>query len=112
MNRDQLLKIHQELCDSARALSSRKNHDYSGGKDTTHPFLNFTRCESMGICKTEAGILVRMTDKLSRLSTFITTGEFKVKDEAVLDTVLDLINYSVLLYAYIKSTEGHDNGGI
>lgn len=57
----------------------------------------------MGICKTEAGIMVRLTDKMSRLSTFITTGEFKVKDEAVKDTVLDVINYVVILYAYIQS---------
>jgi hypothetical protein len=82
MNRSRLLAMHRELCEEARGLSERKNHDYSGGKDDSLPFLNFTRCESMGICKTEAGILVRMTDKMSRLSTFVTTGEFKVKDEA------------------------------
>lgn len=103
MNRARLLTVHKELTDEARELSSRKNHDYSGGKDDTHPFLNFTRCEAMGICKTEAGILVRLTDKMSRLSTFITTGEFKVKDEALRDTVLDIINYAVILYAYTQS---------
>lgn len=103
MNRTRLLALHRELCDKARGLSERKNHDYSGGKDDSHPFLNFTRCEAMGICKTEAGIMVRLTDKMSRLSTFITTGEFKVKDEAVEDTVLDVINYVVILYAYIQS---------
>jgi hypothetical protein len=103
MNRSRLLAIHKELTDEARSLSERKNHDYSGGKDDSHPFLNFTRCEAMGICKTEAGIMVRLTDKMSRLSTFITTGEFRVKDEAVKDTVLDVINYVVILYAYIQS---------
>ena len=103
MNRSRLLATHKELCDEARGLSERKNHDYSGGKDDSHPFLNFTRCEAMGICKTEAGIMVRLTDKMSRLSTFITTGEFRVKDEAVKDTVLDVINYVVILYAYIQS---------
>lgn len=103
MNRSTLLALHSELCDEARGLSERKNHDYSGGKDDSHPFLNFTRCESMGICKTEAGILVRMTDKMSRLSTFVTTGEFKVKDEALRDTVLDIMNYAIILYAYTQS---------
>ena len=109
MNRARLLTVHKELTDEARELSSRKNHDYSGGKDDTHPFLNFTRCEAMGICKTEAGILVRLTDKMSRLSTFITTGEFKVKDEALRDTVLDIINYAVILYAYTQSQK--ENNG-
>lgn len=108
MNRTRLLAIHKELTDEARSLSERKNHDYSGGKDDTHPFLNFTRCEAMGICKTEAGILVRLTDKMSRLSTFVNTGEFKVKDEALRDTVLDIINYAVILYAYTQSQKGND----
>lgn len=107
MNRARLLTMHKELCDEARALSERKNHDYSGGKDDTHPFLNFTRCEAMGICRTESGIMVRLTDKMSRLSTFITTGEFKVKDEALKDTVLDIINYVVILYTYIQSQKNN-----
>ena len=108
MNRSRLLAMHRELCEEARGLSERKNHDYSGGKDDSLPFLNFTRCESMGICKTEAGILVRMTDKMSRLSTFVTTGEFKVKDEALRDTVLDMINSAIILYAYTQSQQNHE----
>lgn len=103
MDRQGLLSMHKELTEEARFLSERKNHDYSGGKDSTHPFLNFTRCEAMGICNTEAGIMVRLTDKMSRLSTFITTGAFKVKDEALRDTVLDVINYVIILYAFIQS---------
>jgi len=103
IDRQWLLNLHRELTEEARSLSERKNHDYSGGKDSTHPFLNFTRCESMGVCATEAGIMVRLTDKMSRLSTFITTGSFKVKDEALRDTILDVINYVIILYAYIQS---------
>ena len=108
MNRARFLTMHKELCDEARSLSERKNHDYSGGKDDTHPFLNFTRCEAMGICKTEAGIMVRLTDKMSRLSTFITTGEFKVKDEALRDTILDIVNYAIILYSYTQSQKSND----
>lgn len=51
--------------------------------------------------------MVRLTDKMSRLSTFITTGEFKVKDEALRDTILDIINYSVILYAYTQSQKNN-----
>jgi len=106
INRQWLLNLHKELTEEARSLSERKNHDYSGG---THPFLNFTRCESMGVCATEAGIMVRLTDKMSRLSTFISTGSFKVKDEALRDTVLDVINYVIILYAYVQSKKVLDN---
>lgn len=37
MNRTRLLAMHKELCDEARALSERKNHDYSGGRTISTP---------------------------------------------------------------------------
>ena len=63
----------------------------------------------MGICTTEQGFLVRMTDKLSRLSTFAVSGDLKVKDESVKDTILDLINYSVLFIAYLNQESKYTN---
>ena len=103
INRDDLLKLHDHLSKEAKELMKRKNHDYSGGDDKQFPFLNFSRVESMGICSTEKGFLVRMTDKMSRLSTFCNEGSFQVNDESLKDTILDIINYSVLLYAYVAS---------
>jgi hypothetical protein len=82
-------------------ITKRKNNDYTGaGND---PFANFTRVESLGICPTELGFLVRMTDKMSRISSFAQTGTLLVKDESVEDTLLDLANYSALLAAYLSS---------
>ena len=103
MNRPELLKLHDELCKEARKIMEIKNHDYAGGKHESIPFANFTRVESMGITTTEKGLLVRMPDKMSRLSTFCQEGEFKVKDESLRDTILDTINYGILLYAYVTS---------
>jgi len=103
MNRAELLKLHDALTKEARDLMSRKNHDYAGGKHEHIPFANFTRVESMGITTTEKGFLVRMTDKMSRLSTFSQEGEFQVADESLKDTILDIINYGVLLYGYVTS---------
>lgn len=100
VNRAELLQIHTEVCNKARRLMERKNHDYSGGDNQNDPFLNFTRVEKLGITSTEQGFLVRMTDKLSRLITFSQTGTFKVEDEKLEDTITDLVNYSILLYAY------------
>lgn len=105
MNRQQLLLLHRELCDNARELMEKKNHDYSGGKSDEDPFLNFTRVERLGITDTKRGFLVRLTDKISRLITFIDTGMYQVSDEKLEDTILDLMNYAVLLYAYTQ-TEG------
>ena len=102
MNREQLLQTHQDLCQQALEIMKQKNHDYAGD-DHNNPFANFTRSESMGICSTEQGFLVRICDKLSRLSTFANLGELKVDNESYQDAILDIINYCILFYAYSSS---------
>ncbi len=102
MNQEELLKHHEELCSYALELMKRKNHDYAGKNGNT-PFANFERSEAMGLCSTEAAMMVRMTDKMSRLSTFIDCGELKVKNEGYKDAVIDLINYLVIFSGYIDS---------
>lgn len=108
MHRDELLQHHKALCSKAFELMRRKNADYAG-RHGVEPFANFTRCEAMGICRTEAGMLVRMTDKMSRLSSFVEAGVFQVKDESLEDTILDMINYSVLFYSYIQSKKEEEH---
>ena len=76
MTRDELLLYHSEVCKEAQELMSLKNRDYAGN-DGQEPFANFTRVESMGICTTEQGFMTRITDKLSRLSSFLeSVGSF------------------------------------
>ena len=101
MTNIELFKIHKVLCSTALDLMQRKNHDYAGSKGN-EPFANFTRTEAMGITTTEKAMLVRMLDKMSRLSSFTESGEFKVQDEKLQDTILDMINYSILFYAYLS----------
>jgi hypothetical protein len=104
MTRDELLMYHSEICKSAQQLMSLKNRDYAG-QEGNEPFANFTRVESMGICTTEQGFLTRITDKMSRLSSFIHAGKMNVQDESFQDTVVDVINYMVLLSAYISDRD-------
>ncbi len=104
MTRDELIKFHDTLCTEAKELMKLKNRDYAGN-DGLQPFANFTRVESMGVCKTEQGFLVRLTDKMSRLSSFIQSGKMNVKDESFRDTCIDVINYMVLLTAYVNDKE-------
>ena len=102
MNREQLFKHHAKLCNEALEIMKKKNHDYAGqGGDS--PFANFTRSEDMGICSTEQGFLVRLCDKLSRLSTFASAGELKVDNEGDHDAILDIINYCILFDGYVSS---------
>jgi len=104
MTRDELLKYHSEICKAAQELMSLKNRDYAG-QEGNEPFANFTRVESMGICTTEQGFMTRLTDKMSRLSSFLNSGKMHVEDESFRDTIIDVINYMVLLSAYIDDKE-------
>ena len=104
MTRDELLRFHEQLCKEGRELMNLKNRDYAGNHGT-EPFANFTRCEAMGICDTEQGFMVRITDKMSRLSSFLDSGKMHVEDESFKDTVVDVINYMVLLAAYTKEKD-------
>jgi hypothetical protein len=91
MTRDELLGFHSDLCKEARDLMSLKNRDYAGNEGI-EPFANFTRVEAMGICKTEQGCMVRL-----------------IKDESFKDTCVDVINYMVLLAAYLSDKEKEKN---
>ena len=102
MNRVELFDHHKKLCSDALELMKKKNNDYAGSGGET-PFANFERCEAMGICSTEAGFLIRMVDKLSRLSTFAESGKLQVDNEGYNDAIVDIINYCVLFSAYISS---------
>jgi hypothetical protein len=59
----------------------------------------------MGICSTEQGFMTRITDKMSRLSSFLNSGKMHVEDESFRDTIVDVINYMVLLSAYIQDKD-------
>lgn len=98
MTRVQLLNLHTATCQAARDLMDKKNQDYVGDGDA---LANFTRVEALGICSAEKGLLVRLTDKLSRLSTFADKGVLQVTTESVEDTVIDTINYALLFLAYV-----------
>ena len=104
MNREQLLEHHDHLSTTAKDIMKKKYHHYAGKGGET-PFANFERCESMGVCSTEQGFLVRVIDKVSRLSTFVDAGKLKVDNESYEDAVLDIINYMILFSGYVSSKQ-------
>ena len=109
MNRDDYLAFHEWFCNSARELSARKNNDYAGNGGE-EPFANFTRVEAMGICSTEQGFMVRLTDKLSRLATLAAGGKLQVTNETAQDTLKDVVNYAILLAAFMADTQTAPEG--
>lgn len=94
---------HDHLCEEARNLMVKKNADYA---EAEAPFKNFELSERLGLCSTEAGMAIRLSDKIQRLCGFLAGKELKVKDESVRDTILDAINYLVLISARLESRKG------
>lgn len=103
MTREELIQFHEDFCKEMMETTKQKNNDYSSATDNA--FGNLSAVERLGIATTEKGILVRMTDKISRINTFIQGHRYQVKDESVMDTLKDLANYTILLAAVIKDKQ-------
>ena len=97
MNKEAFIKHIEQTYKDGVDLIKIKNHDYAGDED---PFKNFRFAEMVGVSVPRA-ILVRMSDKLARISNLI-DKEAAVKDETVSDTLLDLINYTAILKAFLQ----------
>ena len=82
-----------------KELLIKKGHDYSGEETTLN---NFTALEDIGISR-EKAVFIRLTDKYLRLKRFIGKKELKVEDETIYDTLVDLANYSILMWLCLKS---------
>lgn len=93
MEENELLAKVKELSDRAFKLMASKNSDYATGMD---PYQNFKLVETLGITDLKRGIAVRMCDKLARISHLL-NKEASVKDESIVDSLIDLANYSFIL---------------
>lgn len=102
MKRAEYLEFHKESCQKMIEITAAKNADYTGGSDVDDAFANFRIVELQGICSTEIGFLTRISDKISRIQSFVKKGVLMVKDESVEDTLLDAANYMILMAGYIK----------
>lgn len=100
MNPQAYVKRHGEILDLMHDTTIKKNADYSG--DSGDAFHNFRMVEHLGIADAGTAIMVRMSDKMARISSFLQKGELKVSDETVMDTCIDLANYAVILALYFE----------
>jgi len=80
-------------------IVKRKNKDY--GETEEDPYKNFRNSESVGVSP-EKAILVRISDKLSRISTLL-SQDAEVKQETIDDTINDAINYFAILKSFLKN---------
>lgn len=105
MTQKEYLEKFRFIIDDLYTLTSNKNSDYANLKDAFANFRQISQLTSDRVSVTD-GILVRMTDKLSRIASLLTPGkEAKVKDESIKDTVRDLAVYSIILYIWLESQQ-------
>jgi len=87
-------KLLEQMAD----VHSRKNHDYAGDKD---PLKNLRSCTRLNL-EPFLGVMVRLQDKWSRLEEFVNSDQLMVKDESIIDTLIDNANYSLLAIILYK----------
>lgn len=86
MNKEQRAAYIAAL-DHLESVYRRKNADY--GNSAHHTYVEFG----------EVALVIRISDKLSRLQTLLSGAEAKVKDESILDTIGDAVTYLFILCA-------------
>ena len=77
------IAIHRDMCGKLNATYAAKNHDYGD---------SFAKVRAV----VPNAILVRLHDKLNRLTTLMSGENAMVKDESIDDTLLDLANYALM----------------
>ena len=82
---EQMQKVHQE----ALELFKKKNADYGDS------FANFG----------PVGVIVRMGDKINRLSSVTKNGVHFVDNESIRDTLIDLHNYAAMAVMLIDEED-------
>jgi len=98
MDIEEYINLKNNLFKLSNDLSRKKGHDYSGEEDT---LFNIKVSERLEITSAENGVLIRMGDKFARLIKFTKQNRLDVKDEKLVDTLLDFLNYLTLFYAVI-----------
>ena len=90
------LKEMSRIFEKANTLVTAKNKDYA---TDSNPFKSFAISEALGY-SVEESILIRMGDKLARLTTLLKKSTApEVNNESIEDTLLDLVVYPAIALA-------------
>lgn len=86
------VELHSAICAELNGLYARKNADYG---------------DSFGKSYTEYGLTmacIRLEDKLNRLKS-LRNKAAQVTDESIVDTLMDLANYSIMTLVEMAQEE-------
>lgn len=98
MNQKELITYTKGIYDRGIKIMEKKNSDYAD--PTFDAFANF-RFAALAKVSPERAILVRICDKLARISNLIDKKTILVTDETIEDTIIDASNYLAILGAML-----------
>ena len=78
------VKVHDRICLELNNIYEKKNADYGNSFENS--------LDKHGLI----AAIVRMDDKMNRVTTLNKTAEQLVNDESVRDTLMDLANYAIM----------------
>ena len=99
-------KRFYELLKQMEELQDRKNANYASEED---PLSNLRQCEKFGV-PASLGVMVRMSDKFSRLQRLM-SGEPDLVGESIKDTLFDMAVYCLLDIILIEEEEERGKKG-
>jgi hypothetical protein len=77
-------------------LLKAKGHDYAGNEDCLSNLRRFG----------SPGIIVRLSDKFSRLESLLKSGGYRaVQGESLIDTLRDIRNYAFLMQIFLEGKD-------
>lgn len=95
MNPQVAQQKQEEIFEKCLEIVKKKRVDYSGDQDA---FGNF-RLSNFWEISPWLGAAIRMMDKISRFKQLAKNyGKGQVTDESIVDTLVDCINYMVIVY--------------
>lgn len=77
-------EIHKYYCTLLNATYRAKNHDYDDSFAKSIDDVGYIAA------------ITRLSDKMQRAKALLLSGEQKVSDESVQDTLMDLANYALM----------------
>lgn len=97
-NKSPILVALDDIYNYLRPVLEAKGKDYATTDDV---FKNLRLCEPLVNVSTEKGVIIRLADKISRVSNLL-EKDAEIKAESVFDTIIDAVGYLAILHALLK----------
>ena len=104
MDREELLSHHDELA-NGKTTHGKEEPRLRPVREETNRLQTLPELRRWAFAQPSRDFLVRVVDKVSRMSTFTSAGKLEVENETVEDAIVDIINYMVLFSAYLKDKD-------